>query len=428
MKSAEYLPRIADSAISEILRGKGAVLIEGAKWCGKTTTGERLAKTVLYMDKPTQRERNVTLAKIDPDRLLAGEHPILVDEWQIAPSLWDTVRYNVDHLAGYGHYILTGSSVPPPTDEIHHTGTGRITRYRMRPMSLWESGESSGCVSLEGLFAGKTFKTTDAKPLTLDHAAFIACRGGWPETIQMNARTALRQAFDYVDAVAESDISRYDGVSRDPNRTRRLLRSYARLQGSQAALRQISADLSAHEGEVPGENTIYSYLNALRGIFVIEDMAAWHPNLRRKTTVRASDTRYFTDPSVCAAALRIGPNDLMDDLSTFGLLFETMTVRDLRVYADALDGDVFHYLDRNGTECDAVVHLRDGRYGLIEMKLGGEKLIEAGCASLMKVESLLDTTHMRKPSFLMVVTAVGDFAYRRPEDGVIVCPVSALKP
>ncbi|MBQ2631942.1 MAG: ATP-binding protein [Kiritimatiellae bacterium] len=428
MKKGEYRARIADSLLKDILLCKGAVLVEGPKWCGKTTTAARQAASVLYMDEPGKKDSNVALAKLNPSRLLSGEHPRLIDEWQLAPSLWGDVRFYVDRASEYGQYILTGSSVPPKTDEMNHTGTGRIARFRMRPMSLWESGESSGSVSLGDLFTGKTMETADAKELGLEGTAYAICRGGWPEAVGQSERFALRHAFDYVDAVVESDISRFDGVARDAECARTIMRSYARLQGTQAGIGVITADLSAHEGRAFGENTIYSYLNALRGIFVVDDVSAWHPNLRRKTTVRASDTRYFADPSIATAALGLGPDALHDDLPTFGMLVETLAMRDMRAYADALDGTVHHYLDRNGLECDAVIRLRDGRFGLVEVKLGGEALIEKGCETLLKLSSAIDTSRMREPSFKMILTAVGDFAYRRPADGVIVCPISALKP
>ena len=429
MQKGEYKPRIADLALQEILSCTGAVLVEGPKWCGKTTTAARLANSVLYMDEPGKRESNIELARLAPERLLSGATPRLLDEWQLAPTLWDAVRFNVDRASEYGQYLLTGSSVPPRSTDFHHAGTGRIARFRMRPMSLWESGESSGAVSLSALFAGQSqFRAADAKPLGLEGVAFALCRGGWPEAVGQPERFALRHAFSYVDAVTEADISRFDGVTRNAERARVLLRSYARLQGRQAKLGVIIEDLSSHEGFAIGENTIDSYLNALRGIFVIEDVTAWHPNLRRKATIRAADTRYFTDPSIATAALGLGPDALMDDLSTFGLFFETQVIRDLRVYADALDGTIHHYLDRNGLECDAVVRLRDGRYGLVEVKLGGETLIQDGCATLKALAENIDTTKMRAPSFRMIVTAVGDYAYLRPEDGVIVCPLSALKP
>ena len=428
MKNREYRPRVADGVLKEILSCKGAVLVEGPKWCGKTTTAEQVAASVLYMDEPGKKDSNISLAKLNPNRLLRGASPLLIDEWQLAPSLWDVVRFKVDRASGYGLYILTGSSVPPPTDEISHSGTGRIARMRMRPMSLWESGESSGTVSIQGLMSGKSFVTVDSKRIGLDEMSFLLCRGGWPEAVGQSGKAAIRQAFDYVDAVVESDISRFDGVARDPARARSLMCSYARLQGSQAGVGVITEDLASHEGMSISENTINSYLNALRGIFVIEDVPAWHPNLRRKTTIRTSDTRYFTDPSISTAVLGVGPDALMDDLPTFGLLFETMVLRDLRAYADVCDASVHHYLDRNGLECDAVFRMRDGRYGLVEAKVGGDALVERGCASLNKLSTLIDSEKMRKPMFKMVLTAVGDYAYRRSEDGIVVCPLSALRP
>ena len=427
MKKGPYRPRIADLVLPEILSSTGAVLIEGPKWCGKTTTAARQAKSILFMDEPGKKAGNISLAKLNPGRLLSGKTPRLLDEWQLAPSLWDSVRFKVDRADEYGQYILTGSSVPPSDGESHHTGTGRIARLRMRTMSLWESGESSGTVSIGALFDGHAPETADSAGHDLDAIAFALCRGGWPESVGQTGRAALRHAFYYVDAVAESDISRFDGVARDAERARALMRSYARLQGTQAGLGVMTDDLTAHEGASLSENTVYSYLNALRGIFVVDDVTAWHPSLRRKTTIRASDTRYFTDPSIAAAALGLGPGAIQDDMATFGLLFETMAIRDLRVYADALDGTVHHYLDRNGLECDAVIRLRDGRFGLVEVKLGGDVLVEKGCKTLLKLSGMIDPGRMRAPSFLMVLTAVGDFAYRRPEDGVIVCPISALK-
>ncbi len=428
MKNNEYRPRVADTVLREILSCKGAVLVEGPKWCGKTTTAEQVAASTLYMDEPGKKDSNISLAKLNPNRLLRGDSPLLIDEWQLAPSLWDVVRFKVDRASEHGLYILTGSSVPPATDEISHTGTGRIARLRMRPMSLWESGESSGSVSIQDLVLGKSFATEDSKRFGLEELSFAICRGGWPEAVGLSGKAALRQALDYVDAVVESDISRFDGISRNAERARSLLCSYARLQGTQAGVGVITKDLSAHEGMSISENTINSYLNALRGIFVIEDVTAWHPNLRRRTTIRTSDTRYFTDPSIATAALGVTPDALMDDLPTFGLLFETMAIRDLRAYADVLDATVHHYLDRNGLECDAVFRMRDGRYGLVEVKIGGDTLVEHGCGALNKLSALIDTTKTRKPAFKMVLTAVGDYAYTRKEDGIIVCPIGCLRP
>ena len=422
-----YKNRVADGVLAEKLAGKGAVLIEGAKWCGKTTTAEQVAKSVLYMgDKDTQK-RNLEMADFKPSRLLEGLKPRLLDEWQIAPKLWDTVRFAVDHTPGMGHFILTGSTVPAEKrSEIDHSGTGRICRMRMRPMSLWESGESTGEVSLAALFDNPQFDGGESR-LSLDEIAFSCCRGGWPAAVDMKGKVALNQAFDYLEAVTESDIAKPDGVRRDPDTARRIMRSYARLQGTQSANTVIAADIAAHEPDTYNEDTVYSYVGALKKIFVVEDMVAWCPNLKCKTPLRTSDTRYFTDPAIATAALGIGPGDLMNDLSAFGLVFETMVARDLRVYAEAMDGTVRHYHDKSGLECDMVVNLRDGRSGLVEVKLGGDALIEGAVKSLNDLYGKLDTSKTKTPSFRMVVVADGAFAYRR-KDGVIVCPIGCLRP
>jgi len=422
-----YKKRILDFVLERRFKTAGAILLEGMKWCGKTTTCEQLAKSVIYMDEPEKRDHNMLMARIRPSEILDGEAPRLIDEWQIAPVLWDAIRFRVDHGDGRGLFLLTGSAVPADEDEIRHSGTGRFAWVKMRTMSLFESGQSSGEVSLGALFEG--CDCTGAHPAIsqLPDVAMAVCRGGWPVACELKGEEALDPAFDYLDAVVKKDISRVDGVSRNEDRARRIMRSYARLQGTQATASVINADLAANETGSFDDDTVYSYLNALKGIFAIEDMPAWCPNLRSKTPVRTSDTRYFADPSIATAALRIGPKGLMEDLNTFGFLFETMAVRDLRVYADAHLGDVRHYHDANGLECDAVVSLRDGRYGLIEVKLGGSPLIERGAESLRKLASRIDTMKMAKPSFLMVLTAVGDCAYTRPDDGVIVCPIGCLR-
>ena len=295
----------------------------------------------------------------------------------------------------------------------------------MRPMSLWESGDSSGEVSLAELFKTPDF-ISGISSIDLEKMAYLSCRGGWPLAVNMNDEIALDQAFDYIEAVEKRDISMSDGINRDPTRTHRLLRSYARHQGSQASYGTIKADLITNESDTFSEDTIASYINALKKIFVIEDSEAWNPNLRSKSAIRTSDTRYFTDPSIATAALGLGPSDLINDLNTFGLVFETLCIRDLRVYAEALYGQVYHFRDRNGLECDAVIHLRDGSYGLVEVKLGGDDLINDGVKTLKSLESKIDTDRMKKPSFLMVLTAVGSYAYRR-EDGVYVVPIGCLK-
>lgn len=427
MARPEYRKRIADAILSNKLKGMGAVLIEGPKWCGKTTTAEQQARSVIYMDEPRLKESNIEAANINPDLILDGAVPRLIDEWQIAPKLWDAIRFTVDHRGEDGQFILTGSAVPPMDKEDlarTHTGTGRICRVRMRTMSLWESGDSSGKISLAALFAGD--KQSSACTADLGQIARLTCRGGWPRAILQEPEISLERATDYLEAVIHSDINRVDGSIKNPDRVSRLLRSYARMIGTQAPLSAISADLSSNENNTFDVRTVQTYVNALKLIFVIEDMPAWNPNLRSKAAIRTSDTRYFVDPSIAVAALGLGPRDLMADLKTFGFIFENLCVRDLRVYAEALNGNVFHYRDSLGLECDSVIHLRNGRYGLVEIKLGGDKLVEEGAASLLKLRSKINTDRMPEPSFMMVLTAVGNFAFRR-KDGVYVVPVTCLK-
>ncbi|MGE4568999.1 MAG: ATP-binding protein [Bacteroidales bacterium] len=420
-----YKERIADRMLARKLAGKGAVLIEGPKWCGKTTTAEQQAATVIYMDEPSQKEQNVRMADINPSALLVGKTPILLDEWQIAPKLWDTVRFEVDHREELGQFILTGSAIPADTDQIHHSGTGRFAWLTMRPMSLYESGESTGEVSIKHLFEAPE-QILGFNKLTIEDLAFLICRGGWPRATLLHGDVALDQAKDYFDAVIRSDISRVDGVKRSPERVKLLMRAYARHQGASAPVSTISDDMRTNDEASADAKTITSYIDALKKIFVIEDSVAWNPNLRSKTAIRSSDTRYFVDPSIAVAALGLGPNDLLGDLNTMGLLFETLCVRDLRVFADALDGQIYHFRDRYGLECDAVLHLRNGQYGLIEIKLGGDTLIEEGATTLQTLAKKIDTGRMKAPSFLMVLTGTGKYAYRR-KDGVYVVPIGCLK-
>lgn len=421
-----YKRRIADKLLSNQLEAAGVVLIQGPKWCGKTTTASQQAKSILYMDDPRMRESNIILSDTEPLLLFNGETPRLIDEWQLAPKLWDAARFEVSQRGLPGQFIFTGSSVPPNTREITHSGTGRFAWLTMRPMSLWESEESTGSVSLERLFQGYELKASLSKDHSLTQLAFLICRGGWPGSLGLSEQAALLQATNYLDAVVNSDISRVDGINRDALFARRLLRSYARHQGTQAPITTIYKDLENNSSGSMTEETISSYILALKQIFVIEDMLAWSPNLRSRTTIRTSGARYFIDPSIATAALGIGPNDLLKDLHTLGLLFETMAVRDLRVYADALNGEVYHYRDRNDLECDAVIHLRNGNYGLIEIKLGGDTLIEHGAKTLKKLASNIDTDQMPAPSFLMVLTGTGTYSYRR-DDGVLVVPISCLR-
>lgn len=429
-----YKKRILDKLLERKLRGCGAVLMEGPKWCGKTTTCEQQAKSALYMSDPEHKSQYLRLANINIKKLLEGDNPRLIDEWQVAPKFWDAIRFDVDHREGDGFYMLTGSSVPPEVDkdddkekEMVHSGTGRIARLTMRPMSLFESGESNGEISLRALFNGEADELYSENNLDLSRIAYLICRGGWPKATLQSEDIALDRAFEYFDAVANVDASKVDGVQRDPERVKRLMRSYARQQGAQTALSVIREDMLANDSSTLDEDTVNSYIKALKKIFVIEDMHAWNPNLRSKTAIRTSDTRYYVDPSVATAALGLGPQDLINDLETMGLFFETLCVRDLRVYADALDGEVYHYRDKSGLECDAVLHLRNGKYGLIEIKLGGDDLITAGAETLKELSDKIDTTKMKNPSFLMVLTGTGDFAYRREEDGVFVVPIGCLR-
>lgn len=426
-KIANYKNRIVDELLKRRLKGKGAILIEGPKWCGKTTTAKQIAASVLDLGDSSTLENAQTTLQVNPQMLLSGDTPRLIDEWQTMPVLWDMVRSEVDNRQSFGQFILTGSSIPPKNDDMHHSGTGRIGRISMRPMSLWESGESSGGVSLEDLFENKPIEPQD-NPLDLEKIAFLICRGGWPQSTMMEEETALDEAIDYYESIYKIDIHRIDDIRRSSERTRLLLRSYARNQGCTISLARLANDIKEFDNQSITYETISDYIDALKKLFVIEDMPAWNPNLRSKSSIQTSPTRYFIDPSIAASALAIGPNDLMYDMKTFGLFFESLAVRDLRVYADALSGNVFHFRNATGLECDAVLHRRNGFYGLIEIKLGGQNLIEKGAATLCDLASKIDTEKMKAPSFMMVLTAIGDYSYRRPQDGVWVVPIGCLKP
>jgi predicted AAA+ superfamily ATPase len=418
-----------DTLLEKKLQAKGAVLIEGPKWCGKTTTAEEIANSKIMLAKPDIKEHFKSLLEIDTDAALAGETPMLIDEWQTVPKLWDAVRYTVDHRHAMGQFILTGSAVPDKDaeKEREHSGTGRFAWLTMRPMTLFESGESNGTVSLGELFQAPE-KILQKNALKLSDIAFLICRGGWPIAVGLPEEAALEQAFDYYDAVTKEDVTNVDGVKRASERVQRLMRAYARHQGTQASIATLKGDLKNNDTTTLDEDTISSYLDALRKIFVVEDMPAWNPNLRSKTAIRTTDTRYFVDPSIATAALGLGPSDLMNDLNSMGFFFEAMCVRDLRVFAEALNGKVYHYRDKSGLECDAVIHLRNGQYGLIEIKLGGDSLIKEGAKTLNELANLVDTTRMKSPAFKMILTATGEYAYRRPEDGIYVVPIGCLRP
>ncbi len=420
----DYCKRLADSILKDMLEAKGAVLVEGAKWCGKTTTAEQISNSQLYMQDPAKKAQNLQLANLNPSLLLEGKTPRLIDEWQLAPKLWDAVRFEVDKRNVFNQFILTGSAVPASFDEISHSGTGRIARLLMRPMTLLETGDSTGKVSLQKLFQDDN-DIAVTNESDLKRIAYLICRGGWPKVLGASEKIALRQAVDYYNGVVNSDVSRVDNKERNAERAKRLMYSYSRNIGTQIKYEELRKDVISNDIESFSIETLYDYINALKKIFVIEDAPAWNPNLRSKTSIRTTDTRYFVDPSIATASLGLGPDDLLNDLQTMGFLFENLCIRDLRVYAQTIDGQVYHYRDRNNLECDAVVHLRNGRYGLVEIKLGGDSLIEEGAKTLKRLEKNLDTDKMKSPSFKMILTAVGDYAYKR-EDGILIVPVTCL--
>ena len=421
----DYKQRIADQMLEIKMAGKGAVLIVGPKWCGKTTTAKQQSRSILDLSKRLVLEQSRQMMDINPESLLIGDTPRVIDEWQLIPSLWDVVRTTVDERNEFAQFILTGSAVLPEAEDTLHSGTGRIGRLKMRPMSLYESGESKGEVSLNDLFNQSDIAVVP-HDMPIEQMAFLVCRGGWPQATFLKGDTALDQAEDYLESLLNVDMHRVDKVQRSSERMRYIMRSYARHQGAQCPISMIRSDVLSNDNQSISDDTISSYLDVLNRLFVIEDMPAWNPNLRSKAAIRTSLTRYFIDPSIATAALGISPSDLINDLNTFGFMFETLVARDLRIYADALKAKVYHFRDSNGLECDMVIHRRDGLYGLCEVKLGGPNNIEAAANSLKTVAANIDTTKMPAPSFLMVLTAVGPYAYRR-KDGIYVIPIGCLK-
>lgn len=421
----EYKHRIADRILERKVLGKGAVLIEGPKWCGKTTTAKQLAKSVLDLGNSSVLMQSSQMIEISPKSLLEGATPRLIDEWQALPPIWDSIRNEVDKRGEPSQFILTGSSVLPDADETIHSGTGRFAHVMMRPMSLFESGESTGSVSMKDLFDGRVIDVQE-NSLEIEDLAYLTCRGGWPWATLISKNVALDQAFDYVDSVIKRDIQRVDKVKRSPERARLLLRSYARNISQQVSYATIRKDMLSNDANTLDEDTVADYIKALKKLFVIEDLAAWNPNIRSKAAIRTSDTRHFVDPSVGTAALGLGPQDLINDLKSFGLFFEDMAVRDLRVYAEAVDGELYHYRDSSGLECDTVLHRRNGSYALLEIKIGGEDNINDGATSMIELANNIDTEKMPAPSFMAVIVGVGKYAYQR-KDGVYVIPIGCLK-
>lgn len=416
-----YLKRICDKLLASELKASGAILIEGAKWCGKTSTAQQAARSSLYMQDPDKTSSYLAAVDTKPSLLLNGETPKLIDEWQMAPVLWDAVRFEVDKRNKPGQFILTGSAVPSD-NLVAHTGTGRISRLLMRPMSLWESGDSNGSISLKELF-DKNTDISATSDLSIEKIAFLICRGGWPASVSQENESALKMATNYVESVINMDVQRVDGVEKNPERVRMLLRSLARNISTMASGQTIMADMESNDIGI-SEKTLSSYLNALRRIFVIEDTPAWMPSLRSKTAIRTSPKRNFVDPSIATAVMRTNPSGLLNDFETFGFMFESLCTRDMRIYAQANDGAVFHYKDKNDLESDMIISLRDGRWAPIEVKLGNKQIDEAA-KNLLSLQSKINTEKMGKPSFLMVVTG-GEFAYTR-DDGVLVVPIGCLK-
>jgi len=422
MKKKNYLPRLCDIELQQALKSSGAVLIEGAKWCGKTSTATNAAESVVYLQDPDHARAYQALADTKPSLLLKGNAPRLLDEWQVAPVLWDAVRFEVDQRTQPGQFILTGSAVPPE-NQTAHTGTGRISRLKMRTMSLFESNESNGQISLGALFDGNQDDVGALSPLTIEKIAYLICRGGWPASIGIAGLPACRMAMDYVEAIIHQDVSRVDNVEKNPERVRLLLRSLARNVSTTSTFQTIRKDMEATDIGI-SDKTIQTYMNALRRIFVIEDLPAWAPSLRSKTAIRTSEKRHFVDPSIATAVLRTNPEGILKDFAFYGFLFEALCTRDIRIYAQSIDGDVFHYRDKSGLEADLIVRLRDGRWAAIEVKMG-TKQIEEAAKNLLTLKAKINNEKMGKESFLMILTG-GQYAYRR-NDGIWIVPIGCLK-
>ncbi len=424
-EAINYYPRIADFVLEEKLKSTGAVLIEGTKWCGKSTTAERAAGSVVYMQNSKDKEQNIMLAKNAPDIFLKGETPRMIDEWQIIPFIWDQIRFEVDHRGEKGQFILTGSSTPLSDFSYEHSGIGRIVPIRMRPMSLYESKDGNGTVSLDVLFNHPDEFTPSKCDLDLSEYAYLLCRGGWPGALGLEREQALEQVYNFYEGLVHDDINRVFKKPKNPERIKRLLRSYARAVSTETPTKKIRDDLINNEEEIFDEDTVSSYLNALSKLYVIEELPAWNTNLRSKTAVRCSNTRHFVDPSIAVAATGCGPDDMINDLKTFGLWFESMCIRDLRVYAQKLKGDIYHYRDARGREADAIIHLRNGKWAAVEVKLSSQESIDEGAAHLLSIRDDIDRTKTNGPSFMMILTTT-PYAYMR-QDGIYVVPLGCLK-
>lgn len=418
-----YYKRIIEDNIKFRLQSKGAVLIEGAKWCGKTTTAKQLSGSVLKVDEPQNFEKYKIISETNPASLLEGDTPRLIDEWQLIPNIWNMVRYEVDERDKFGQFILTGSAVPIELSEGTHSGIGRIVKLTMRTMSLYESKDSSGVISLASLFNGD--EVYGESHHQIDDISYLICRGGWPKAIGVEKKIALQQAVDYYDSLVKDNRVQVKELIGSEKKLSKVMKSYARNIASQASLETIRRDVDGNE-KMFSQMSLYKYLNYLKQIFVIDDVGTWSTNTRSKTAIRQCETRYFADPSIATAALGLSPENLLNDINTLGLLFENMVIRDLKIYAESIDGEVLHYRDKNGLECDAIIQLKNGDYGLIEIKLGGKSLIEQGIKSLNKLESILDFESVKKPKFKAVICGISSFAYKT-QDGTYVIPIGCLK-
>ena len=425
-----YLVRNIDSELESYLEAFGAVLITGPKWCGKTTSASMKAKSILKLQDPDKSQGYLLTAQTKPSLLLVGDKPRLIDEWQMAPVLWDAIRTSVDDLRTEGLYILTGSTVVDES-KIMHTGTGRIARLMMYPMSLFESKESNGSISLKQLFNDKNYNIDGIKSnLTIENLIFATCRGGWPSSLTKKTETAkLLVAKSYLDNIIQTDISAVDGKKREPLKVQYLLRSYARNIGTISSNKTIIDDVNSNTSL--SESAYYEYINALNKLYVIEDIPAWNPSIRSKTSIRSSNKRMFIDPSIAAAALGVSPQMLSQDFETFGFMFENLCIRDLKVYVSSFGGNLSYYRDRMNLEVDAVLHLNDGRFALIEFKLG-TKQIEEAAKHLLEVVDLIRKANetrsshkLKEPDLLMIITG-GEIAYTR-EDGIKIVPIGCLK-
>ena len=420
----EYVNRIIDNELKQKLSIVGAVLIKGPKWCGKTTSAKQVAKSVLEMQNPDLQENYIELANTKPSLLLEGEKPRLIDEWQLAPKLWNAVRYSVDSIGLPNQYILTGSATPNE-DSTLHSGVGRFAFLTMKPMTLFESGDSNGKISLSDILNGNRNIDGIKTDLTYERIAYVLCRGGWPAALNLSEKQALQIAKNYIDVLCDSDISRIDGVRRNPSLARAILKSYARQDSTIDSNQSLFEDVKANYSDV-SERTIIEYLDVLKRLYIIEEIEAWNPNIRSKTAIRTSPKKSMIDPSLAVAALGCSPKELMLDIRTYGLLFENLVNRDLSVYVNSIDGTIRHYRDRYNLECDNIIHFENGKYALVEVKLGGTKIKEAE-SHLLTLQNLIiqNQPKLGKPEFLMVITGT-DMAYTT-EKGVMVVPIGCLK-